>query len=60
MQYAITAMPEECFNLSTVTSVWVSDACFKPYTKPRNFNKTVAVSDGCAQDLPNLKFDKRN
>ena len=53
-------MPEECFNLSTVTSVWVSDACFKPYTQPRNFNKTVAVSDGCAQDLPNLRFDKRN
>ena len=48
MQYVITAMPEECSNLSAVTSVWVSDACSKPYNQPRNFNKTVTVSDGCA------------
>ena len=27
MQYVITAIPEKCFNLSAVTSVWVSDAC---------------------------------
>ena len=31
--------------LYTVTSVWVSDACYKRYTHPRNFNKTVSVGD---------------
>ena len=40
--------------LSTVTSVWVSDACYKRYTRPRNVNKTVSVGD-----QPNQSFERR-
>ena len=40
--------------LSTVTSVWVSDACYKRYTRQRNVNKTVSVGD-----QPNQPFERR-
>ena len=43
----------------TVTSVWVSDACYKHYTHPRNINKTVSVGDECAGDQPNQSFKRR-
>ena len=33
---------------SPVTSVWISDACYKFYTHPINANKTVTVGDECA------------
>ena len=39
-------------TFSTVTSVWVSDACYNRYTHPRNVNKTVSVGDECAGDQP--------
>ena len=45
--------------MSTVTSVRVSDACYKHYTHPRNVNKTVSVSDECAGDQPNQSFERR-
>ena len=44
---------------STVTSVWVSDACYNRYTHPRNVNKTVSVGDECAGDQPNQSFERR-
>ena len=40
--------------LSTVTSAWVSDACYKRYTRQRNVNKTVSVGD-----QPNQPFERR-
>ena len=60
-------MPEECFicstnhrvykekgrALSNSTSVWVSDACYKCFTHPRNVNKTMTVNDKFAGDHPN-------
>ena len=46
--------------LPTVTSVWVSDPCYKCYTHPRNVNKTVTVSDECAGDQPNQSFERRH
>ena len=39
-------------TLSTVSSVWVSDVCYKRNTDPRNVNKTVSVGDECAGDQP--------
>ena len=46
-------------SLSTVTSVWVSDACYKRYTHPRKVNKTVIVADECTEDQPNQPFERR-
>ena len=45
--------------LSTVTFVWVSDACYKRYIHPRNINKTVTVGDEQAGDQPNQSFERR-
>ena len=46
-------------TFSTVTSVWVSDACYNRYTHPRNVNKAVSVGDECAGDQPNQSFERR-
>ena len=46
-------------TLSTVTSVWVSDACYEHYTHPKNVNTTVAVADECTGDQPNQSFERR-
>lgn len=43
--------------LSTVTSIWVSDASYKRCTRSRNVNKTVNISGECAGDQPNQSFD---
>ena len=45
-------------TLSTVSSVWVSDVCYKRNTDPRNVNKTVSVGDECAGDQPNQSFER--
>ena len=45
--------------LSTVTSIWVSDACYKRYTHTSNVNKTVSIGDECAGDQPNQSFERR-
>ena len=42
-----------------VTAVWVSDACYKRYTHPRNVNNTVTVCDECAGDHPIQSFVRR-
>ena len=47
--------------MSTVTSVFVSDACYKRHTHPRNVNKskTVTVGDECPGDQRNQSFERR-
>ena len=47
--------------LSTVTSVWVSDACYKRHTHTRNVNKskTVTAGDECPGDQRNQSFEWR-
>ena len=46
--------------LSTVTSVWVSNACYKRYTDPRNVNKTVTSNGNCDRDQKNQSFERRH
>ena len=45
--------------LSTLTSVWVLDACYNRYNHPRNVNRTVTVADEYARDQPNQPFERR-
>ena len=40
-------------GLSAVTSVWVSDACYKRNTDSRNFNRTVTGNDDCDRNQQN-------
>ena len=46
--------------LSTVTSVWVSDACYKHFALPGNVNKTVNVSGAFTGAQINHSFEKRH
>lgn len=46
--------------MSAVTSVWVSDACYKCYTHPRNVNRTLTIGDECAGDQLNHSFRRRH